>query len=68
MKPFPAGSPAGRGSRRGGPRGRPHASILEPIGRGHHSGADGDLIRDLEGIDTALGLLGAVIVEVGATK
>jgi hypothetical protein len=40
-------------------------ALLEPIGRGHHSGANGTLIPNLEGIDTALGLLGAVLVEVG---
>jgi hypothetical protein len=40
-------------------------ALLAPVGRGHHSGTDGTLVPDLEGLDTALDLLGPVIVEVG---
>lgn len=38
--------------------------LLEPVGHGHHSGADGSLDPDLSGFDTALELVGPVIVEV----
>lgn len=40
--------------------------LLRPIGHGHHSGADGSLTATLEGFDTALELVGPVLVEVGS--
>ena len=40
----------------------PYALLL-PVGRGHHSGADGLLRPDFEGLDTALELLGPVVAE-----
>lgn len=39
--------------------------LLRPIGHGHHSGADGALTESLDGFDTALELVGPVLVEVG---
>jgi hypothetical protein len=40
--------------------------LLKPVGRGHHSGAHGELIADFEGMDTALELLGPVVAELSA--
>lgn len=40
--------------------------LLRPIGHGHHSGADGSLNPTLEGFDSALELVGPVLVEIGA--
>jgi hypothetical protein len=40
--------------------------LLKPVGRGHHSGAHGELITDFEGMDTALELLGPVVAELSA--
>ncbi|MEE4360491.1 MAG: hypothetical protein V2I63_03095 [Pseudomonadales bacterium] len=42
-----------------------NAWLLEPIGHGHPSGADGDLTADLTGFDSALALVGPVVVERG---
>ena len=39
-------------------------ALLEPIGHGHHSGRDGSLTPELDGFDTALELVGPVVVEV----
>jgi hypothetical protein len=39
------------------------AWLLEPVGHGHPSGADGSLTADLTGFDTALALVGAVVAE-----
>ncbi|HSG90291.1 MAG TPA: hypothetical protein VLA56_13845 [Pseudomonadales bacterium] len=39
-------------------------ALLRPIGRGHHSGRDGSLTADLSGMDSALELVGPVLVEV----
>lgn len=36
--------------------------IMQPIGHGHHSGADGSLSTELEGFDTALRLVERVLV------
>lgn len=38
-------------------------ALLTPIGHGHHSGRDGSLTPDLRGFDSALELVGPVIVE-----
>lgn len=38
--------------------------LLRPVGHGHPSGADGVLVPELTGIDTALELVGPVLVEV----
>lgn len=39
------------------------ARLLEPVGHGHPSGADGSVTADLKGFDTALALVGAVMAE-----
>ncbi|MBL6808443.1 MAG: hypothetical protein ISQ55_05170 [Pseudomonadales bacterium] len=41
-------------------------ALLKPVGRGHHSGAHGELITDFEGMDTALEVLGPVVAELSA--
>lgn len=38
---------------------------MQLIGRGHHSGKDGDVYQDLENMTTALELIDRIIVEVG---
>jgi hypothetical protein len=40
------------------------AYFLKAIGRGHHSGQDGELYTDMQGIDTALHLVDRVVVDV----
>jgi len=42
------------------------AYFMQPVGHGHHSGADGVLHKDMTGIDTALELIKRVVVQVGA--
>jgi len=42
------------------------AYFMQPVGHGHHSGADGVLYEDMTGIDTALELVKRVVVQVGA--
>jgi len=39
---------------------------MYPVGHGHHSGANGQLYEDMEGIDTALELVKRVVVQVNA--
>lgn len=39
------------------------AYVLVPVGHGHHSGRDGELYRDMAGIDTALQLVERVVVD-----
>lgn len=43
------------------------AYFMSPIGHGHHSGANGNLYKDMNGIDTALQLIKRVVVQVDAT-
>lgn len=42
----------------------PGQYLLSLIGRGHHSGADGELYRDLEGISTARDILSFIVASV----
>jgi len=42
------------------------AYFMYPVGHGHHSGANGKLYEDMEGIDTALELVKRVVVQVNA--
>jgi len=44
------------------------AYFMKPVGHGHHSGADGELYRDMTGIDTALELIKRVVVQVGGAS
>lgn len=46
--------------------GNAQTSVMELVGRGHHSGANGELYADLQGIDTALALIEYVVVTVKA--
>jgi len=40
------------------------AYFMQPVGHGHHSGADGKLYEDMTGIDTALELVKRVVVQI----
>ncbi len=44
------------------------AYLMQPIGHGHYSGANGTLYKDMTGIDTALQLIKRVVVQVGAVQ
>ena len=39
--------------------------VLSPIGHGHYSGANGELYKNLDGLDSALDLLDRIVVVVG---
>ena len=41
-----------------------HSYFLKPVGHGHHSGANGTLYTDMQGIDTALQLIKRVVVDI----
>ncbi|WP_246434599.1 hypothetical protein [Teredinibacter haidensis] len=38
--------------------------VMKPIGHGHHSGNDGNLYTDMQGIDSALHIIRRIIVEI----
>lgn len=42
----------------------PRHYLMEPLGHGHHSGQDGQLYRDMSGIDTALEILDRIVVTI----